>query len=340
MDAAVINRTGALADLREIENRLAALFEEAGYLRRDPSHLQPADIFLDFSGEDIRRRLFMTEGADGQSMCLRPEFTIPLSIEFLRNGGDQPADLYAAGPVFRQRPGESGEFVQIGIERFGHAPADVIDAECFALAIQTMQACGVPQPKSRIGDVGMLTVLLDRLGVSPAARRRLMRTLGAGGSIDALIGDGADGSAKPFSGVLKVLERAEKADAKAFVKDVLSIAGISKVGGRDSDAIADRFLRRAAGETAMLTAATAERLTRFLEIAGEPDRAVEALRAYAEEEELDLEAPIGLIESRIGFMSPRASTWGMCASRRPSCAISIITPVSFSTCRAKIPESR
>ncbi len=179
------NGDGQLTDLRSIEARLSALYAETGYARRDPAFLQPADIFVDFSGEDIRRRLFMTEGAEGQSLCLRPEFTIPLSLEYIAAQGDLPADLFAAGKVFRQRPGESGEFVQIGIERFGHAHADVVDAECLALALETLRQCGVAQPRARIGDVGLLAALLDQLAVPPAARRRLMRTLASGGSIDA-----------------------------------------------------------------------------------------------------------------------------------------------------------
>ncbi len=106
-----------------------------------------------------------------------------------------------------------------------------------------------------------------------------------------------------FGGVLKVLEGADRADAKAFVKDVLSIAGIAKVGGRDSNAIAERFLRRAAGETGALSKDIAESLKRFLTIAGEPDQALGDIRAFAKAEGVALGEPIALMESRIGFMA-------------------------------------
>jgi ATP phosphoribosyltransferase regulatory subunit len=302
--------TGDKVELRALEGMLAALFEEAGYSRREPAMLQPADIFVDFSGEDIRRRLFMTEGPEGQSLCLRPEFTIPLSLGYLEDGGSAPADLYASGPVFRQRSGESGEFVQIGVERFGHAASDVTDAECFALAMETLARCGVNVPRARIGDVGLLSALLDQLAVSPAARRRLIRTLGKGGTVASMIDRGASEEHQPFSGVMRMLEGAAPSDAKALVKDMLAIAGIDKVGGRDSDAIADRFLRRAAGETALLSPKAAETLEAYLEIAGEPDHAIDALRAFAEEEEVELDAPIALIESRIGFIAAQGVSLG------------------------------
>ena len=35
-------------------------FAQAGYARAEPAILQPADPFLDLSGEDIRRRMFLT----------------------------------------------------------------------------------------------------------------------------------------------------------------------------------------------------------------------------------------------------------------------------------------
>jgi ATP phosphoribosyltransferase regulatory subunit len=87
------------------------------------------------------------------------------------------------------------------------------------------------------------------------------------------------------------------------VKDVLAIAGINRAGGRDSEAIAERFLRRAAGETAGLEAEAAAKLKRFLAIAGEPDQAVDQIRAFARDEAVDLDGPIALIENRIGFIA-------------------------------------
>ena len=48
------------------------------------------------------------------------------------------------------------------------------------------------------------------------------------------------------SGVLGVLEGADKQGARAFVEDLLSIAGIAPAGGRTPGEIADRFLEQAA----------------------------------------------------------------------------------------------
>lgn len=247
----------------------------------------------------------MVEGAGGQSLCLRPEFTIPLSVEYLAREDDVPADLYAVGAVFRQQPGEKGEFAQVDIERFGHLDREAVDAECFALAIDALMACGLAAPEGRMGDVGLMNALLDQLQVSSTARRRLIRNLTTNGSIDGLAAENSHQVDQPYSGILKVLEGAQPQDVRAFVKDVLTIAGITKVGGRDSKAIADRFLRRSAGETGFLCHETTMLLKRFLAINGEPTQVLEDIRTYATAEGLNLAGPLAVFEKRIGFMAER-----------------------------------
>ena len=53
-------------------------FAQAGYHRAEPAILQPADPFLDLSGEDIRKSLYLTTDANGEELCLRPDLTILL----------------------------------------------------------------------------------------------------------------------------------------------------------------------------------------------------------------------------------------------------------------------
>ncbi len=56
---------------------LAALISGRDAELVDIPVIQPADQFLDMAGEDLRRRIFLTENENGESLCLRPEFTIP-----------------------------------------------------------------------------------------------------------------------------------------------------------------------------------------------------------------------------------------------------------------------
>ena len=114
----------AVATAQGLDARAEALvssYERAGYARVQPAILQPAEPFLDLSGEDIRKRMFLTAVPGGdEEFCLRPDLTIPVSRDYLasREAG-KPAGLCYLGPVFRHRSDAPAEFLQAGIESFG-----------------------------------------------------------------------------------------------------------------------------------------------------------------------------------------------------------------------------
>jgi len=98
---------------------LVTHYERAGYTRVAPAILQPAEPFLDLSGEDIRRRMFLTADPNGNELCLRPDLTIPVSRDYLgsRAAGDAAGFCYL-GPVFRHRgdaPARAGIVTHSGI---------------------------------------------------------------------------------------------------------------------------------------------------------------------------------------------------------------------------------
>ena len=55
---------------------LLGFFAAQGYRPIEPAIVQPADLFLDLSGEDLRSRMMMTADSEGQEIVLRPEYTI------------------------------------------------------------------------------------------------------------------------------------------------------------------------------------------------------------------------------------------------------------------------
>src|SRR5947199_10777808 len=84
---------------------LVAAFERAGYRRVAPAILQPAEPFLDLSGEDIRNRMYLTTAPGGGEFCLRPDLTIPVSRDYLASpSAGQPAGFCYLRPLFRHRP--------------------------------------------------------------------------------------------------------------------------------------------------------------------------------------------------------------------------------------------
>src|SRR5271155_5188886 len=99
---------------------LVGSYMRAGYAQTEPAVLQPAEPFLDLSGEDIRRRMFLTTDPDGRELCLRPDLTIPVSRDYLASSSaGKAAGFCYLGAVFRHREAAPSEFLQAGIESFG-----------------------------------------------------------------------------------------------------------------------------------------------------------------------------------------------------------------------------
>ena len=111
--------------------------------------IQPADPFLDMAGEDLRRRIFLTENENGDSLCLRPEFTIPVCRNHIALNAATPKRYAYLGEVFRQRRDGAAEFLQAGIEDLGATDEAVSDARSIADALACVHAAA-PNAKLEI----------------------------------------------------------------------------------------------------------------------------------------------------------------------------------------------
>jgi ATP phosphoribosyltransferase regulatory subunit len=287
---------------------LIAHYERAGYPRVAPAILQPAEPFLDLSGEDIRRRVFLTTDPDGHELCLRPDLTIPVSRDYLASPSAGEAVGYCyLGPVFRHRGDAPSEFVQAGIESFARRDTAAADAEMLSLGFEATAHYGIAAPEVRMGDVGLFGALIAALDLSPAWKRRLVKDFNRAGSLaddlDRLVSAAAI-ERPEYQGVLAAMAGSDPKAAHALVTDLLSIAGINAVGGRSVGEIADRFLEQAAlGASSGLPRATRALIEQFLAINGDPDEAADALRTLGAEADLDIGAALDLFESRTGFLA-------------------------------------
>jgi ATP phosphoribosyltransferase regulatory subunit len=295
------NRAPRSAGERALDCLLAA-----GFARTEPPILHPAAIFLDMSGEEVRRRLFLTSDAAGEELCLRPEYTIPVCRAYLGSGkAGGIAEYSYLGPVFRARAGEAGEQTQTGLESFGRLDAEAADAEVFSLAMEAAAAAGGQALKARLGDAGLFDAMLDCLKIAEPWRRRLRRGVARGLSLEAIFMRPSQ-SALAQPGVLAALESADHAGAKALVEDLLAIAGIDAVGGRSASEIADRFLEQASLKSGPpIEAEKRTVLDAFLGISGDPDQAAVALRRLAHSAGLNLNAALDAFERRNGFIAAR-----------------------------------
>ena len=288
---------------------LVTHYERAGYLRVAPAILQPAEPFLDLSGEDIRKSLYLTTDASGEELCLRPDLTIPVARDYLASDrAGQPAGFSYLGPVFRYRGGCPSEFLQAGIESFGRQDRAAADAEMLALALEATSAFGLTDVEIRTGDVALFTALIDALNLYPVWRRRLIkdfnRKVSLTDDIERLTLAAAPGR-NEYEGVLAALAGSDRKAALALVTDLMSIAGTTNVGGRAVAEIADRFLEQSTLKGGALPRDALAIIKRFLAISGDPHESVAQLRALAADAKLDLAAAIDQLESRIGFMAAR-----------------------------------
>ncbi len=289
---------------------LIGAYLRAGYARIDPPLLQPAEPFLDLSGEDIRRRMFLTTDPQGREMCLRPDLTIPVSRAYLQSAAaGKPAGFCYLGAVFRHRPGASAEFLQLGIESFGRRDKAAADAEMLALGLEATAQYGLTGPEIRIGDVGLFSAFIAALDLAPAWKRRLIKDFNRKSSLKHDLSQLTLAAAdKPpeYQGVLAALAGSDPKAAHALVTDLLSIAGIATVGGRSVAEIADRFLEQATlNAPARLPQETRALIERFLSVAGDPDDATAKLRALAADAKISLGSALDLFETRTGFLAAR-----------------------------------
>ena len=287
---------------------LLASFASAGYLPARPAILQPAEPFLDLSGEDIRKSLYLTTDASGDELCLRPDLTIPVARDYLTSSrAGQPTGFCYLGPVFRYRGSKPSEFLQAGVESFGRRDYAAADAEMLALALEATGAFKVFDVDVRIGDVALFAALLDALKLAPVWRRRLTkdfnRKVSVAQDLERLTLQ-TKGARPDYQGVLSALAGSDRKAALAMVADLMSIAGATNVGGRSTAEIADRFLEQST-LAASLPSETAALIERFLAISGEPDAALARLRELVADTRIDIGRAIDQLESRIGFMAAR-----------------------------------
>jgi len=294
---------------------LLSAFAGAGYQQAAPAILQPAEPFLDLSGEDIRKNLYLTTDPNGEDLCLRPDLTIPVARDYLASSrAGQPGNFYYLGPVFRFRGGRPSEFMQAGVESFGRTDRAAADAEMMALALEATSAFGVRDLDIRSGDAALFMALIDALRLAPVWRRRLVKCFNRKTSITAEVERLTQGAGQSdYEGVLAALAGSDRKAALALVTDLMSIAGTENVGGRTTAEIADRFLEQSTLKGGTLAHDTLALIERFLAISGEPDDALAQLRSLTAAANININAALDEFESRIGFMAARGIDTGRIA---------------------------
>jgi ATP phosphoribosyltransferase regulatory subunit len=307
MSAYLAAETQRIAQLDAQAAALLDLFTRRDYSRVDPPVLQPADVFLDRSGEEIRRRTFLLTDAAGRELCLRPELTIPVCRLHLERAGTFPARLCYHGAAFRMRssdPHSASQFLQSGVEYLGAADAQKADAEVLTLAVEALRAAGLETFSVQIGDASLFAGLIDALPVPAQWRNRLKRHFRRPESFARLLQRLSSGQPAPGSGYLAQLGIAGEDDARAALSgllDLLGGAGSREVfAGRSRDEIIDRLLEQAAESASLrLDRSALSVIQAVLAISGPAEKSLTDLAAILKRHGIALDACLNAIAARI-----------------------------------------
>jgi ATP phosphoribosyltransferase regulatory subunit len=218
------------------------LFKNAGFAHIAPDILQPADLFLDRAGEEIRSRTFVFTDPAGAELCLRPDLTVPTCRYHLSHAArpDEEARYCYRGPAFRFQPDGGSplfpsEFDQAGLEWFAAYDSEKADAEVLALTIAAVEAAGLTRYRIRLGDLGLMAALLQSIDMPERWRRRLMHQFWRPRSFRALLDQLTGARPSPpnsVSAIVSELSGGGVAEAVRLVERELDHRNLQLAGGR------------------------------------------------------------------------------------------------------------
>ena len=141
----------------------------------DAPVLEPLELYIEKSGEEIVGQLFNFEDRGGRAVALRPEMTPSLArlIGAKANSLKRPVKWFNLGEHYRyERPqkGRLRAFYQFNVDIFGE-PSAAADAELVCLLVQALQSFGLTEKdfKVRLSDRDLWLLMLASEGLDEAA---------------------------------------------------------------------------------------------------------------------------------------------------------------------------
>lgn len=285
---------------------ILAVFDARGYARHEPSVLQPADIFLDRSGEEIRHRTFTLTDPAGNELCLRPDLTIPICKAYLEARGRFPARLCYNGLAFRHQPAEPDrptQFYQAGAELLGLEDRAKAETEMLTLTVEALRAAGLDAFDVKLGDLSLFSAFVNALDIPPQWRSRLKRHFWRAGYFEALLARLSAGASSGTQRLLAHLGTLDEDDARPAFEGLMDLLGEAPQGGRTREEIVDRLIEQAADAAALkLDPKIAGSIAKLLAISGPAAKAIEDIRALTKSARVSLDAPLKAMTARLATL--------------------------------------
>jgi ATP phosphoribosyltransferase regulatory subunit len=294
--------------------RLMAAFTRAGYEHVAPAIIQPAGMFLDVVGEQLRARTYVFTDPDGAELCLRPDLTVPTCrLHLARHPeGNVPARYCYNGAAFRYQPGgdtsaHPREFRQAGIESFAAPDREEDDAGVLALIIEALRAAGLARFDIRIGDLGLFSALLGALDIPQRWRRRLRHQFWRPEAFRAELARLSSAAALKSSDLprelIDALDGAEPEATAGLVAAHLEAAGLELIGTRSLAEIADRLAAEAAdARERPLDAQQVALLENYTSIRGPARKTIRRLPDLLNAHRVDLSPALEAFQRRLDLL--------------------------------------
>ena len=284
---------------------MVRLVESRTVTRVAPPLLLPAGPYLDLAGEEFGRQLLLTTANNGVEYCLRPDFTLPIAKSYLDDGmlGVPGAYTYL-GAIFRQENGVPVEYDQAGLELLGQPDADSALDQVLTFARWALAIYDVTAPNVRIGGVGLFEAFLAAMGIAPQWQQRIRHRFG-----------------HPVA-MQRLMERlAQRSDAVAghspdaretiveIVTDNMLQSGLSLIGSRQPEEIADRYIEKQALDASPIPEEMVALLVDYLSVVDTPGKALDTIGRLAQAAHIDIEETLVTVRNHaaaLTALSPKA----------------------------------
>lgn len=274
---------------------ILALFAERGAGLTDIDILQPADPFLDMAGEVLRQRIYLIESETGKSLCLRPEFTIPVCLDHIAKRASTPRRYAYLGEVFRQRREGGAEFFQAGIEDLGSTDRPEADARSLADAHALLTRVLPAIPLSiTIGDQAIFEAVLSVLGLPRGWRKRLLRAFGSPVLLSTAIEEFTNPRAtQPLpKAVASLVHEGDERKLVTHIEKAMEYMGYSASAGRHPQEIARRLSEKTQLASVKLADNALSALKTFLSIRTPLEEAVTTLANFASAAHINIDTAL------------------------------------------------
>lgn len=286
--------------LRTARDAIEATLRRYAYAPIDPPILERSAPFLNRSGEDIRRHMYIFADPGGREVCLRPELTIPVCRAYLREqqsagdagaaAPDRGARLCYFGPAFRYESTGDGryrQFYQAGAEFIGAEQREAADAEILAVALDALDAAGVKDTAIEMADVEVRNAFIDQLPVGERIKTRIRRIALRNQEDTRLItavptsAETETAATPEFGELASLLASVEPGKAELLIREVFALADVRHVGGRTPEEIVERLTSRSAQQAAEpISTELLQGVLQLLNIRGKPQAAFAGIREH------------------------------------------------------------